>query len=136
MSGDFRGARPGEVEEPEKLLVLGPESARSRAADTLDVPHLFLALPTGPDGRLDLAEVVSALGDAGAPRIVCEGGPALASALLDAGLVGELCLSTSPRLTGGGLPVLGDAAHPSIPLTLAGLLVDDAGGIYARWLVS
>ena len=70
------------------------------------------------------------------PLTTRRAGRALASALLAAGLVGELCLSTSPRLTGGGLPVLGDAAHPSIPLTLARLLVDDAGGIYARWLVS
>ena len=52
-----------------------------------------------------------------------------------AGLVGELCLSTSPRLVGGGLPVLGGAPHPALGLELASLLVDDAGGLYARWLV-
>ncbi|PZQ91509.1 MAG: pyrimidine reductase [Leifsonia xyli] len=135
-SGDYRGARPGEVDDPEKLLVLGPETARARTAETLAAPHTFIALPADAAGRIDPAVALAALADAGAPRIVCEGGPALAGELLAAGLVGELCLSTSPRLTGGGLPVLGGRSHPSTPLELASLMIDDAGGLYARWLVS
>ncbi|MFT4028950.1 MAG: dihydrofolate reductase family protein [Protaetiibacter sp.] len=135
-SGDFRGAQPGEVTEAGKLIVLGPASARGRTDETLEAPHLFIELPADAGGRVDPADALAALADAGAPRIVCEGGPALAGELLTAGLVGELCLSTSPRLTGAALPVLGAEAHPSIPLTLASLLIDDAGGLYARWLVS
>lgn len=135
-SGDFSGSQVGDVTDPDKLLVIGPAPARTRAADTLDAPHRFLALPAGADGRVELADAIAALVEVGAPSIVCEGGPSLASALLAAGLVGELCLSTSPRLTGAGLPVLGSTQHESIPLQLAGLLVDEAGGIYARWLVS
>lgn len=135
-SGDFRGAQPGEVDEPEKLLVLGPESARGTARETLTAPHLFVPLAADPAGRVDLAEAIRTLGELGAPRVVCEGGPALASAMLAAGLVGELCLSTSPQLVGGGLPVLGPDPHPAIGLRLASLLLDDAGGAYARWLPS
>jgi len=135
-SGDFTGSQVGEVVDPEKLLVIGPESARARAADTLLAPHRFVSLPEEAHGGVSLPDAIDALAQLGAPEVVCEGGPSLAASLLDAGLVGELCLSTSPRLTGAGLPVLGTAQHPSIPLALAGLLVDDDGGIYARWFVS
>lgn len=135
-TGDFTGSQVGEVSDPEKLLVLGPESARLRARQTLTAPHRFLPLAADAHGRVALAEAVDALASVGAPSIVCEGGPTLAASLFAAGLVGELCLSTSPRLTGAGLPVLGGAQHESIPLALAGLLVDDSGGVYARWLVS
>ncbi|AYF99152.1 dihydrofolate reductase family protein [Protaetiibacter intestinalis] len=135
-SGDFRGSQTGDADDPDRLWVLGPERARDRTAETLTAPHRFLALPETADGRVDLATALTALAEAGSPAIVCEGGPSLAAALVDAGLVGELCLSTSPRLTGGGLPVLGAAARPSVPLELASLLVDDAGGLYARWLLS
>ncbi|TPX03579.1 pyrimidine reductase, partial [Schumannella luteola] len=135
-SGDFTGAQPGEVDDPEKLIVLGPEAARARTASTLPVPHRFVALAADGDGRIGLRDALDALSTLGAPSVVCEGGPSLAAALLADGLVGELCLSTSPRLTGGGLPVLGAAAHPAVELELLGLLVDDAGGLYARWLVS
>lgn len=135
-SGELAAARVGEVTDPDKLIVVGPESARARADVTLAAPHRFLALPADPEGRVGLSTVIDALATVGAPQIVCEGGPALASAFLAAGLVGELCLSTSPRLAGGGLAVLGRAAHPSTPLELAGLLIDDAGGLYARWLLS
>lgn len=134
-TGDLGAARVGEVTDAEKLLVLGPAGARERAASTLEAPHRFIELAADPGGRVDLAAALTALADAGAPRIVSEGGPALASALIRAGLVGELCLSTSPRLTGGGLPALGSTQHPAIGARLAGLLVDDAGGLYARWLL-
>ena len=135
-SGDFIGSQVGDVLDPEKLLVIGPESARARTADTLLAAHRFVALPPQTNGTISLAEAIDALAQLGAPEVVCEGGPSLAASLLAAGLVGELCLSTSPRLTGAGLPVLGAAQHPSIPLALAGLLLDDAGGFYARWLVT
>jgi riboflavin biosynthesis pyrimidine reductase len=115
--------------------VLGPATARDRVASTLGAPHRFIPLAAGADGRPRLADAVAALAQHGAPRIVAEGGPSLAAALIAERLVGELCLSTSPRLTGGGLPVLGDAPHPAIPAQLAGLLIDDAGGLYARWLL-
>lgn len=134
-SGDFRGAQPGEGVDPDRFLVLGPESARARTAETLGAPHRFLALPADASGRVRPADALDALRAAGAERIVCEGGPALAAELLAADVVGELCLSTSPRLTGGALPVLGGFAHPSLPVELVSLLIDDAGGLYARWSV-
>lgn len=134
-SGDLGSAQFGEVTDADKLIVLAPESARERVAATLTVAHRFVALDADAEGRIRPADAVAALRELGAPRIVSEGGPTLASALIDAGLVAELCLSTSPRLTGAGLPVLGGARQPAVDATLASLLVDDAGGIYARWLL-
>lgn len=134
-SGELGSADLGEVVDADKILVLGPATARDRVATTLGAPHRFIPLAARADGRTRLADAVAALAQYGAPHIVAEGGPSLAAALIAERLVGELCLSTSPRLTGGGLPVLGDAPHPAIPAQLAGLLIDDAGGLYARWLL-
>lgn len=52
-------------------------------------------------GRVDLAEAQRALADLGLSQVLCEGGPHLFGALLDADLVDEVCLSLSPLLVGG-----------------------------------
>ena len=133
-SGDLSSADTRDAADPERLLVLAPESARTRVAETLAAPHRFLPHPADDMGRVNPRDAIRELA-AIAPRIVCEGGPALAAELVAAGLVGELCLSTSPRLVGAALPVLGARAHAAVDLALESLLVDDAGGLYARWLV-
>lgn len=134
-SGELGDANLGEVTDADRVIVLAPATVRERVAATLDAAHRFVALDADAQGGIRLADAIAALQALGAARIVSEGGPSLASALLDAGLVGELCLSTSPRLTGGSLPVLGSALRPSIDARLASLLVDDEGGLYARWLL-
>jgi riboflavin biosynthesis pyrimidine reductase len=141
-SGDLTGARVGPVDGPERgtaagaprpeLVVLGPASAEARARATApDADIVFHATPGA--GAASPTDVVAILRGAGMRSIVCEGGPSLVAQLLDAGLVDELCLSTSPQLAGTGLPVLG--APPPRRLALGHLLVDDAGGVYARWRV-
>jgi 2,5-diamino-6-(ribosylamino)-4(3H)-pyrimidinone 5'-phosphate reductase len=45
------------------------------------------------------------LGRRGARRILCEGGPTLNAALLEAGLVDEIFLTIAPKLTGGADPL-------------------------------
>ncbi|MBI5160142.1 MAG: dihydrofolate reductase family protein [Micrococcales bacterium] len=130
-SGRLVPAGAAEGAEPPGVLVLGPAAAEARARATLsDAVVEYAALPG--TGRVDAADVVRELRRRGADSIVCEGGPELAAQLLDAGLVDELCLSTSPRSTGGELPVLGGARPRE--LRLAGLLADESGGFYARWL--
>lgn len=113
------------------VLVLGPASAEEPARGSVtDAEIEFVAL-RGAD-RVLPGDAIAALRERGAESIVCEGGPMLAAELLDAGLVDELCLSTSPRLTGGELPVLGGATRRD--LRLHGLIADETGGSYARWL--
>lgn len=135
MSGHLASAQLGEVTDADRVIVLAPAGVRERVAATLGTPHRFVAVEGADDTSVPLREALDALRDLGAPRIVSEGGPSLAAALISEGLVGELCLSTSPRLTGGGLPVLGGTRHPAIEARLASLLVDDADGLYARWLL-
>jgi riboflavin biosynthesis pyrimidine reductase len=45
---------------------------------------------------LDFAAGLAALAERGLTRILCEGGPNLATQLLEAGLVDDYCLTTSP----------------------------------------
>lgn len=132
-SGNLDGAQVGDVTDPDRVMVLGPAAARARVKAGFAAPHRFIELPQGTGGQLSLTDAIHALRTHGCPRIVSEGGPSLASALIRAGLVGELCLTTSPRLTGAGLPVLGAVQHPSIDAKLIGLMADDGGSLYARW---
>jgi len=81
-------------------------------------------------GRLAPRDIVSALQAEGLRRIVCEGGPGLATQFVEAGIVDEICVTVSP--------VLEPVRHPFLDLTdrvsstVAGMLVDDAGFSYLR----
>ena len=132
-SGDLTGAKTKDPLPEDRILVLGPAAAEARARETFVTAFTYVTLPDGQDGSLDVRGVIDALRDRSAPRIVCEGGPRLAQELLTAGIVDELCLTTSPRLVGGAFPVLGRESIEEQTLALGQLLVDDAGSIYARW---
>ncbi len=131
-SGDLAGHRVSTADSG-RVIVLCPSSAASAArasmatADVMVVPDI--------DGRLTPGEIVAALGARGLGRIVCEGGPELATQFLRADLVDELCLSTSPAIGGPQLPMLGGLDAGPLPLDLRQLLVDDSGTLYARWAV-
>ncbi|HEX2312518.1 MAG TPA: dihydrofolate reductase family protein [Thermomonospora sp.] len=72
----------------------------SRAA-AARVPDGVRAVGVDDTGGLDLAEAVTRLRDEhGLAHLVCEGGPALTTSLLRAGLVDELCLNIAPTLIG------------------------------------
>lgn len=75
-------------------------TSRAAAASAPD-PVRVVAVRENADG-LDLAEAVARLRDEhGLPHLLCEGGPALTTSLLRAGLVDELCLNVAPTLIGG-----------------------------------
>ena len=82
------------------------------------------------DRTLDLAAGLAALAERGQTRILCEGGPSLATRLLEADLVDEYCLTVSPVEGGENAPRV-----PPIPraMLLAHRLVS---GQYAmeRWV--
>lgn len=96
----------------------------------------------GQDGVLvageqdvDLALAVGWLTEQnGLPRVLCEGGPQLLTALTEAGLLDELCLTWSPVLVGGDAArVLGGTPF-DVPLRLEHLL-HGAGTLVGRWTV-
>ena len=126
-SGDLAGHRIGGDGPP--VVVLCPESAVERVRQSL--PDADIVLVPGP--RMLPADVLAALRDHGFEAVVCEGGPGLARQFVVSGLVDEVCLTTSPRLTGVTLPLFGVEAFPEVAVTLGQLLVDDESSLYARW---
>lgn len=129
-TGNLGGHRIPTGIEPGRVIVLCPREAADTVRSTLQgVPARVVEL-SGP--RLDPAAMVDVVRGLGYESIVCEGGPSLATQLLNANLVDELCLTTSPQLVPLHTPLVTDLAA-STPLTLEHLLVDDDGALYARW---
>jgi len=100
---------------PTILATLGadlPAPLGAAGARLLQVP--------GRDGRLDLGRLLKALAAEGWHRVLCEGGPRLAGALVRGGLVNRVAFYTAPRILGG------DDARGAIggtsPARLAGAL--------------
>ncbi|GAA1550332.1 pyrimidine reductase family protein [Actinomadura kijaniata] len=74
----------------------------SRAAREAGRVPASVPVVTAGDREVDLGEAVRALReDHGYRRLLCEGGPALTTALVREGLVDELCLNIAPTLLGG-----------------------------------
>ncbi|MBT2211385.1 MULTISPECIES: dihydrofolate reductase family protein [Actinomadura] len=116
-----------EAETP--TVVVTTERARAR------VPSGVTAVAAGED-EVDLPAAVRALReDLGHERLLCEGGPALATALLRASLVDELCLNLAPTLLGGPrhTRLLG-GLDAEVPLEPAALYLDE-GVLFVRYLV-
>ncbi|MBM7831542.1 riboflavin-specific deaminase-like protein [Agromyces cerinus] len=96
-------------------LDLDPDSAFFTAAVTRPIVVTHAAAPAARRAALeqvadvivageqavDLRAMLDLLADRGLRQVLCEGGPHLFGALLEADLVDELCLSLSPMLVGG-----------------------------------
>jgi len=87
-----------------KLAPAAAETAlRQRGAEVLRVAE--------KDGRLDLREMLRVLAVRGVTRLMVEGGPTVASALIEADLVDEAVFFHSPRVIGEeGLPAMEERA--------------------------
>lgn len=84
---------------------------------------------------VDLASALAQLRARGAHRILTEGGPRLFGALLAAGLVDELCLTTVPRLVGASSHgIVGDVPELLRHGSLLSLLEED-GATFARYRI-
>ena len=90
-------------------LCHGPQACMSGAWQSQC--DALLQVPLAPDGQLDLAELMQALGAKGLTSVLCEGGGQLAASLLRAGLVDDVILYTAGlALCADGLAGLGDLA--------------------------
>lgn len=90
------------------------------------------------DQSVDLPGALDALADRGLTRVLAEGGPRLLSDLLHAGLVDELCLSTSPLVVAGPAlrPVHAlDWLDPMLRAT-PGHLLHHGGMLLGRWVLT
>lgn len=85
----------------ERSLVLTSEQGAAQLGRRL--PRSAAIVPIGDQPPLDPALAVETLRAGGHELILCEGGPTLFGALVDAGLVDELFLTLSPVLAGRGV---------------------------------
>ena len=72
-------------------------AALTAARETLGADAVIVA----GDGSVDLPAALDALAGRGLRHVLCEGGPTLLAAALQAGVVDELALSVVPTLVGG-----------------------------------
>jgi diaminohydroxyphosphoribosylaminopyrimidine deaminase/5-amino-6-(5-phosphoribosylamino)uracil reductase len=98
-------------------LLHGAEAEPARRAAWAAAGARLIEVATASGRQLDPASMLAALGAAGLTRVFCEGGGALAAALLGAGLVDRLALFT------GGL-ALGAEGRPAVGAMGLGALAE------------
>lgn len=84
------------------LVLAAPDAPAEAAARLVAAGARMIAVATGPDGRLDPAAALAALGREGIGSLLVEGGAALAETLLAADLVDELVVARSAVVVGAG----------------------------------
>lgn len=132
------GAVPPALADADRppLVVTGDAGAAAARA-ALPADRVVVA-PGLEAGEVDLGAALAALAERGLARVLTEGGPRLLASLLAAGLVDEVCLTTTARLEGPGAGriVAGAAGGPAGRTRLGHLLADRATGtLLARWVV-
>jgi riboflavin biosynthesis pyrimidine reductase len=107
-----------------------PAERRKAAADVADVVVVG-------ERSVDLASALAALRERGLHRVLCEGGPGLAHALLSAGQLDEICLTLrAMMIAGDGLRLItGAPIVPAVPLELCSLLADGSD-LFLRYEIS
>src|SRR4029079_17572394 len=87
-------------------LVISALDAKPR--DDLAIEGVEIVQVPGSDGKVDLTEMLNALGRRGITWLLVEGGGQVHGQLLQAGLVNDVVLYIAPKLVGaGGVPLLG-----------------------------
>ncbi len=118
-------------EATERTIIVTTEDA---PAEPLAVARTLCDVIAVGTGRVDLREALVVLGEMGARHVLCEGGPTLNGSLAQAGLIDELCLTTSPRLAGGRAGrILAGADLPSPTAFELRTLLEDDGFLFARY---
>ena len=135
-SGDLSGNRIHTTGQRGPLLVLCPAGAADTVRRTLGETEAHVVVVPSSAGRMTPQHILSALRTAGYRSIVCEGGPTLAGQFLQAGVLDELCLTTSPVIGGTTLPLFGGTEIDATTLTLTHLLADESSFLYSRWAVA
>ena len=124
---------PGDLPEPADgrgALVLCPADRSDALQRRLGSRARVVAVPG--DVRDRAGGLVAALAAEGLTRVVCEGGGALAGALIADGAVTEFDQTIAPVALSPGAPLL-SGSIPPVTASLTGLLRDGTDRLYARW---
>lgn len=130
-SGDLTGHRLslGPDAAPDRVLLVCPAAiAADLAARTATRGVQIVPVPGA--GPLEARAIIEALAARGLRRIVCEGGPTLASLFASAGIIDEYCVTVAPVLEPADRPFLSAPSRPDTEV--AGALVDESGFSYLR----
>jgi riboflavin biosynthesis pyrimidine reductase len=143
-----------------RLMTVAPETARTIVFTTASAPARRVAalsdharVVVAGQHRVDASAAVTTLRRMGHRQVLVEGGPHLLRELADAGLLDELCLTTSPVLAGGdagrivAAAAAGPGGRPPVPPAMesstalpAGLnlvhVLADGGFLLARYVRS
>jgi diaminohydroxyphosphoribosylaminopyrimidine deaminase/5-amino-6-(5-phosphoribosylamino)uracil reductase len=105
-------------------LVIGAEGAKEALADRLRAENIAVAFVpregasgtgSGSPAYADLSAALELLATRGITRVFCEGGPRLASRLIEQDLADEIMILTSPKALGReGVPGLGSIAAAAL----------------------
>ena len=130
-SGDLTGHRLslGADAAADQVLLLCPEAKAAELTERAWERGVQV-VPVAGGERLDPRAVVEALAERGLRRVVCEGGPSLATQFADARLIDEYCISVAPVVEPVERPFLSVAVRPETEV--AGALVDESGFSYLR----
>jgi riboflavin biosynthesis pyrimidine reductase len=114
------------------VVVTSAGAPRSRRAALEPVADVMVC---GEGPAVDLRAMLAAFAARGWTQVLCEGGPHLFGALLDAGLVDEVCVTLAPRFAGGSAGrIVQGAAERDRRFGLAHALTDDEGFVLLRYL--
>lgn len=131
-TGRLDGHRLDDADDPAgRILLVCPaarESAVAAERDAQGIEAEVVAVPGGAD--LEPHAILEALQRRGLERVVCEGGPTLASRFVDARAVDELCITVAPTVGPAPSPFL--RVTEGAPTSVHGMLVDEAGFSYLR----
>ena len=93
----------------QRTIVASTEEAIRRFSRRQSVPRLtYWTIRKGKDGLLNLLDLVREAGAFGLQSLLVEGGAALATSFIRAGLVDKYIFVTAPKLMGEGVSTLGD----------------------------
>lgn len=122
------------AEAATRPIVITHAAAPAKQQQALEsVAEVWVCDPNG-SGRVDLGDVAMRLATHGMPRILSEGGPHLFGALLEQGLVDELCLTISPHIVGGSASrITAGASEAARGFQLVHALTDDEGFVLLRY---
>jgi riboflavin biosynthesis pyrimidine reductase len=112
-------------------VMIGAGTKRVEGYDRMEKP--LIVVESGPDGRVDLPALLRSQRRRGVRSLLCEGGPTLHGALEAAGLVDELFLTITPKLSGGGAPHILEGELPRVAELELAWLLEEGGELFARY---